>query len=425
LCEISGNYFQIDSSSGIKYGTQALELSEKLHYDFGVIIANAAIGKCYAIQNLLPQALRYFSDGLTMAKKLNKQENIAKLLLSIGNVYKVGNEYDKAIAYYKQAETAYQLAGIANRELVMNNIGNIYVMQKKFDSSLNYYFEAMRMELADRAQPQKLATHYSNIGASYIGLTKYDSALYYLFKALPLIKAAGNKRSAINTLNNIGRTYLAIASSNTINVSDSLKNNERNLAIALQYEKEALSICYELGNKDMQLFILTNISNIYAKQKKYKEALEYFNMYDVLKDSLNTESKIKEFAQVEAEFKVRTTSDSLKFENELKDAEIQRKKQERNGSVALISLAAAIGLLVINRQKLKHKQKTKLAEAEVKYTREKARQQLEDFTKNIQDKNELIEQFTIEIEKYQALPCSNELPEKDRSLKALQDSVIL
>lgn len=81
--------------------------------------------------------------------------------------------------------------------------------------------------------------------------------------------------------------------------------------------------------------------------------------------------------------------------------------------------------MFVNRQKLKHKNKVIAVEAEKNKIAHLAKQQLEDFTKSIQEKNELLEQFKAEIEKYKALPCSNQIPEDESSLNALLNSVIL
>ncbi len=117
-----------------------------------------------------------------------------------------------------------------------------------------------------------------------------------------------------------------------------------------------------------------------------------------------------------------------KIENELYTSELSRVDAEtktkllwRNVSIVVVLLVSIILILFINRQALKHKQKRRLAEADLK----NAENQLNDFIRSIHEKNALIESITREIEKYQALPHSNELPGNNEVLWQLQQSVLL
>jgi tetratricopeptide (TPR) repeat protein len=425
LVAISRGYFQTDPAKGVDYGNKALQLAGELNYDFGILSAHNAIGRCYAVQNLLPQALKHFQAMLTMARKMNNQEQVGNALVSLGNVYNNNEEQDKAISYFLEAKAAYEAAGVKKISTVLNNLGSAYSRKKMHAKALDQFREAARQEEQSEVLTQLRATIYANAAGACTGLKKYDEALDYAFRALEIHQQMGNKGSMVNALNNIGKTYLELGKASYPNLPDSLQNKTANLEKALHYEKEAMAICEDLGMRELLPYIYTNMSNIYEAKGDYKTALAYFSKYDLVKDSIDKVSSDKEFARIEAEFKVQKTTDSLKYLNVLKDKEVEQKKLERNGSILLMSFAGIIGLLVVNRQKLRHMQKQEMAEAEHKRIEELAKQQLADFTKSIQEKNLLIEQFSTEIERYQALPCSNDIPDKEKSLGALQSSVIL
>lgn len=133
----------------------------------------------------------------------------------------------------------------------------------------------------------------------------------------------------------------------------------------------------------------------------------------------------KEFAKIEAEYNVRKTTDSLKYLNVLKDEEVKQKKLERNGYVLAATFTGILGIVFVNRKRQRQVQRRKEAEAEKRRVEDLARLQLNEFTRSIQEKNELIEKFSAEIKKYQALPCSNELPKNEQALQELQSAVIL
>ena len=174
------------------------------------------------------------------------------------------------------------------------------------------------------------------------------------------------------------------------------------------------------------LYVITyySLSRIYEKQGNHKAALEYYTKHTKTNDSLRDISKEREFAKVEAEFNVRKQTDSLAYVSALKDEEIEQRKLERNGSVVLVGLIGLVGFLFVNRQNIKRKKLR--AEKELADNKlQSAQHRLNIFTKSLSEKNQLIENFTEEIEKLQALPCSNELPDTKENLVKLQSAIIL
>ncbi|WP_276134841.1 tetratricopeptide repeat protein [Polluticoccus soli] len=424
LVAISRNYYRTDPAKGVECGKKALALANELDYDYGVMTANNAIGRCYAVQDDLTEALQHFQATLTMARKLNDEEFTGNALLAMGLVYSSNHEPQKALDYFQQARKIYETLGIPRVSLVINGIGNCYMYMNDYEPALNYFLQGIKIEEQLKSATPLLATMLANAGGASLGLKKYNEALSFLFKALELQKNMGNTSSTASTLNNIGNAYLAMGKNPSNSFPDSLRNKEVNFQKALHYEKQALAVCEELGIRDKLVDVYATTSNIYRMQGNLSEGLVYFDKYDALKDTLARENNEKEFAKIEAEFRVQKMTDSLKYLATLNEHEAAERKLERNGSIVVLSLASIISLLLVNRQKLKQMQGRKMAEAERMRAEDMAKQQLADFTQSIQEKNALIEKFSAEITRYQA-SAYNELPEQDSSLEELQSSVIL
>lgn len=422
LSAIAENAYQTDPMAGVGYGEQGLELATKLEYIYGVLKTNNLIARCYAAQNNYPQALRHFQASLASARKLNNPAIEAAILTSLGAVYSGKNEFDKALQYLMQAKDAYEKAGVTNTVSLMINIGYLYMLQKKYPEAITYYEKGITQEKAKNTVTNELATLYSNMGGAYVQLQEFDNGLHYLFNALAAQQNMGNNRSIATTLNNIGEAYLSATKATTA-LPDSLRNKNSNLKKAIYHLEQSLPLCHDLGLKEVQMLVYDNLSKTYELQNDFKQALIYYDKYALLKDSLRDISKEKEFAKIEAEFYVSKKTDSLNYLNTLKDKELKRRKQERNGFVLLVGLTGIISLLLINRQKLKHQQKNKATEAENARIRELAAQQLSDFTKSIQEKNELIEKFTEEIEKYRT--DNNQLPGNYDLLQEMKQAILL
>lgn len=425
LVAISREYYRTDPAKGVEYGKQALDLAEKLHSDYGTMTANMAIGRCYAVREDLTEALQHFQATLTMARKLKNDEYVGNALLSMGLVYKA-LEPQKAMEYLKQARTTYEAAGIKKVSLVLNSMGNVCLTTRAYAEARDYFIQGIRAEEESETPTTMLATLYANVGGAEVGLNHYPEALGYLFKALELQNSMGNFSSTGSTFNNIGKVYLELSKPgyDHSSVPDSLANRQTNIQKALYFEKQAMAICEQTGNREMLQAIYTNLSNTYRLQNNLEQALVYFDKYDALKDTLAKENSQKEFARIEAEYRVQKMTDSLKYIATLNEHEAGERKLERNGSILVLSLASIISLLLVNRQKLKQMQGRKLAEAETLRAEELAKQQLADFTQSIQEKNALIEKFSAEITRYQT-SSYNETPETDSSLEELQSAVIL
>jgi tetratricopeptide (TPR) repeat protein/DNA-binding CsgD family transcriptional regulator len=425
LCEISRAYFQPAPDKGVVYGNHALNLANQLRFERGAMKANMAIGRCQAVRHELPMALKHFSDALALARKLNSKEDIANGLLSIGTVYSEKGEFEKAIRFMTEAKEAYKVAGVKKRQMVLGNIGSVYTKMKRYPEALSYFREAIQVEEAEQANPGLLTTTYINIGAVYAGLGRYDSSLHYLFKALKNSEITGNRKSAGNTMCNIGKVYLDLSKGNFPLLPDSLRNRTGNLEKSIEYGKQSLAITYELGLQQLRSDVLLNISIAYRELGKYKDALEYFDQHYFLKDSLTAMDQERAFAKAEAEFNARKTTDSLKYENLLKDKELKKRRSDRNKLIAIISLIGISGLLLINSQKLKHVQKRKEAEAQKQLAEELATQQLHDFTKNIQEKNDMIEVISAEIAKLKEKEGSTGILLDETLLSELRQSILL
>lgn len=425
LYDISYLYFQVDPEKGITYGEQALDLATKLDYLPGMAGANKAIARCYAIQNNYTEALKHFNTSLSLARKLNDKELEGTILISLGSIYSDKHDNDKALQYLEAAGSLYEATG--NKKYlphIYNNIGNIYDEQVRSADAITEFLKGLKIEESVDGISGIEATLNSNVGMLYSRLFDYDMSFKYLFRALQLQSELGNDKSVANTLNSIGAVYLQTVTHPGDKLSDSLKNKHRNIQLSIKYLEAAAVISNELKRKNTLALIYKNLSESHEANGDYRTSLKYHRQYKVLNDSLRNIDEERNFARIEAEFTVKKKTDSLKYANELKDKEIAKSNTIRNGSVVMVGLLGFIGILFVNRQNIKRKKlvaEKNLADNKLL----SAQQRLTGFTAALKEKNRLIENFTEEIERLQALPCSNELPDTKEKLEKLQSSIIL
>lgn len=423
LVEIALATSQADLQKSRTYAEQALTLAQELKYDYGMLKSYNFIGRTYALQSNYPLALRNYHAALSIAQRQNNPIRIAIMAMSIGNIYTFNKDYPKAYTYLTKAKEAYDKAGAPYTTSLIINFGVYYANQNNHAESIEWYKKGIAAEEKKEIPGADLAILYGNAGNEYILLKNIPLALYYCYKALDVNYAIGNTKSVAYNLTGIGAAYAKAYYAT--DMPDSLKDKNALLAKAESALTKSLELSERLGLRETILESYEWLANIYEIKKDYYNTYKYYYKYTKLKDSLTGISTQQAIAQAEAEFKVQKTTDSLKYDSALKDKELNQHKLQRNGAILLILMSGVLSVMFINRQKLKHRNKMIAVEAEKEKIEQLSRYQLEDFTKSIQEKNNLIEQFAAEIEKYQTLPCSNELPGREEYLDTLKLSVIL
>ncbi|MCB9064284.1 MAG: tetratricopeptide repeat protein [Chitinophagales bacterium] len=423
LCDISADYFNIEPDSGIHYGKRALGLANELDYSYGIALANKSIGRCYAILGRYPEALEHFNTALDIAEKIKNDDLESTVCVSLGSVYFEKNEPEKALDLYLKGKEAYIRAG-KSTAIVLHSIGNLYHSQKKYEESLEAYMDAIKQGEERGDMTIALARTYSSAGGTYADLRNYAKAFPYLFKALNIQEKHGAERSIAFTCNNIGTTYFYTVTKPSANLPDSLRNKTAMLNKALTYLKRSVAISEKMGLMELRESLYHNISDVYIELGDYRNSYHFIRRSIEIGDSMRNFEEEKRFAKVEAEFQVKQKTDSLKFANELKDGQIEKRKTERNSIIAVLVLVGITGLLFVNRQNIRRKKLQ--AEKELANNKLKtAQNRLSNFTESLKEKNRLIEDFSAEIERLQSLPCSNELPYTKENLTKLQNSIIL
>lgn len=450
LCDISAIYYNIELDSSIAYGRRALNLANDIAFTRGEAVANKAIGRCYALKGNHAEALQYLNTALDRAREIKDHNIEGAVLTSLGSIYTrrgdmvsdPGKDFNKAMEYYQQATNAYELVGKSTSQ-VLHSIGNLLLdmteingmteqeQMEKVEQALTVFRKAIKQEEAKEEPTSLLAKLHGTVGNVHCMLGNYPEGLKELNYALEVQLKKGNEKSASFTLNNIGYTYYQAALSNCKNCPDSIRNKNIALPKVLKYMRQSQEIAERFQNKRLLEHVYKNIADVYEDMGNYKLSKEYYVKHVAIGDTLRSFSEEKKFAKVEAEYAVKKKTDSLKFANTIKDKEISKRKTERNGTIAVLALVGFSGILLVNRQNIKRKKlkaekelvDTNLALADSKL--KKAQDRLNDFTKNLREKNQLIENFSAEIERLQALPCSNELPDTRENLVKLQNSIIL
>lgn len=329
LLDISFYSANINPDTGLHYGTQALQLAEKLQFGRGIAEANRYIGINYNARSLFPRALEHYLRAMKKYEELHDENGVAKTQVSLGVVYM--NKGDSANAIYYLQESLMRLKAQGKKNMVgkvLNNIGSVYLQAKNLPRALEYYNEALRMnELTGDTSALESTT--SNLGGVYYEMHLPGNALSCYFRALTLNEFTGNRSNRATHSCCIGNTYLLIArDTGSTALLDSLFEGDRTRALleAKKYMETGLAIYEQLGNLNSSYKYYKYLSETLQLLGDETGALANYKKFADARDSVYNETNTRNMVTMQ-----------LQFDFDKKDAlareELQRQKLVRNGFV--------------------------------------------------------------------------------------------
>ena len=326
-------------------------------------------------------AIKYANTALETAKEptIHNLSEEARANTIIGICYKNLGEYGEAVKCYEEAHHVRVMLG-NKEELAYSNINlaNIYININDPDKAMEYV-ENIRKDLPTINTKDLLAYYHLNYGRICTMKGIYDTAYVELNEALRLRQELKVARSSIlSTLRLIaelqvlsGDTASAVANYQTIitdsaqidrpmftDVYNSMANiylNRAQYDSAEYYARGAYAIAQNLAAKQKMERIAGTVGMVLYRQKKYKEAAEWFGLKIELSNNV-----------YDAELNHNLVSAKSTAEKTLKDAEIARLNEEKRvqqrlnivfGIMLLMIITMLIVFIVYNRKTRKLNQK--------------------------------------------------------------------
>ena len=373
-------------------------------------------GLIYYSHGEVDSALNNFEKSLKISVEIGDKDGESSTLHNFALIYNNKGDVQQALEYYgrslKLSEETGDKKGVA---ITLNIIGAIQREQGDIAMSLEYHKKSLKIS-EEIGYKTGIAEALNDIGYSYFELNDVSKALDAYTKSLKIYNSIGDKSGIAAELNNIGFVYYANRDPNCI-PPKSEKCGLEGIRKALEYFNENLRIVEGLNEKDKICSALKNLGGIYYFQKKYdkalplalrslqisyqlgypdnissaaelllriykargdfKNALQNYELYILMRDSINNEKTKKASikSQLKYEYEKKAATDSIKNmeEKKVKDAEIvaqgAKLKQEKTQFWFLITglVFVLAGLIfAINRFRVTQKQKKIIEEQKIK-----------------------------------------------------------
>lgn len=406
-------YLQKNTDSSLYFAEQALYLAQKNKDLKRQAAAQHQLGQSKLFKGLLDEARDDFAKALALAEKSQHILVKAHVLASLGGTdYSAGN-FDQAMAHFIKALRSYEQIGdsigqarilnnlgalhyeLANYEQSLktllkaltikqaindlHTIGNTYTSigdalaaKKRYNEALVYYQKAIQVHQEQQAY-QGLSIVYTNIGFLHNERRDFDSASHYYQKALLIEEQMGNQEG------------VAI---NLMNLADVWRSNKSYVKSELALN-QALAILQKLKMKNQVQKVLKDLAGVQADQGKYAEAFQTLQAFVMVKDSIFSEQKSRQIAEIETKYQ----TEKKEQENQLLQAKNERNRLWLYAATAVILLLLALFWAIVKAKQWQLKN----AQTALKLQT----QMLRNYATNLLEKDEFITEMQLQLAKSQ------------------------
>jgi signal transduction histidine kinase/tetratricopeptide (TPR) repeat protein len=302
------------------------------------------------------EVLRYTMNSITYDSLYNQNLNQGNNYHLLGNIYLYSGDLPKALEAYQISYAAFEKnQNISKMIKVLNNIGLVHSNVGNTDLAEATYLELLNLIEINQLEKQKISV-LINLGALYLEKGEFDKDIAMLNEAMAISEKYGIVRFQAKIQNNLGNVAYY----------------QGDYAASLQYFLEALRMNENEGNLHEQALCQSNAGWAYLMLNDEKKCIESFTR--ALK--LATAAGSDEF-RMEA---LEGLADASEYFGNYKEALVYKNK--------FIALKDSL---------LGEKSKTKIAELQTLYDKEKREREIEELKQREFEHEMRIRENNLEI----------------------------
>jgi len=309
-------------------------------------------------------ALANWKRGYVLAQEAGYQYEIAMSLFNLGNSLAIQGDYRKALDNYNRADALFQELGDTQiLPSIISNMGGIYQFIENYPKAIEYLLRSIEMS-KERNDVTSVAWSTGVIADIYFELKDYDKALKFADACYEVSKGSEYRPGILLAL----RVYARISAQKKdykkaiefANQGLKIANETNDLFIrsfmfellgkqvylpmnqfskALDYCNKALVLYENSGAILNKRDACDCIYRAYKGLNEVEKALEFYERYQVLNDSLQIEETARKFQEMEYE-KIAKIDSLIQVEEkrlvvETYKEDIRQKEQARNISFVI------------------------------------------------------------------------------------------
>jgi len=281
---------------------KSMKIYEELGDKDGMATVHGTLASTYRSQGMIDKALEHYHESLRREQECGaSKDDLALCYLNIGACYSGIHRLDLAQSSYEFAREIWEESGDRMKlSYLYHNIGTVYGEKEELDKAQEYFQKALdiREDLGDK---KGTASTLANLGSLHNNLGDKKSSLDCFIRSLELYEEIDNRRGIARICGNIGGIYTVIG----------------RLDEAERFARRGLEISKELSIKDVEIFCLDKITNLYEAKGDLQKALQHSReLKTCLEEHLN-EKSLEKIAGLQVQFET---------EKKEKESEIYRLK---------------------------------------------------------------------------------------------------
>lgn len=368
--------FKGDNANALRYIDQAKPVAYVIGDSLRMVKASRVRSQILSRMQQPRMAIDQCLEVLEIARRNQFTREQVFLLNTIGEAYTWQSDYDKALEYHYASLVVMEKTGQDTKSIyeARNNIGVVYYKLKDYERALEYYFLALELEpkLPNNSFTPSLL---NNIGLCFNQLQRYDEAREYIERAFDACGANCSDQTKIEGNFGLGvarfgqasakkdttgygeaRKYfiasLSVAESNddkrwqveNLIYLGTISLREKNFNQATVDLSKAEKIAVNTDYKLLLIEIYRVFSTLYNEVENYPQAAGYQDRYIHLKDSVFSESLIKNLSKVTTQYEERENIATIKA-----NQQVIKQQRDLNVSFAIIALLAGLLILLVQR----------------------------------------------------------------------------
>ncbi|MBR8536336.1 tetratricopeptide repeat protein [Carboxylicivirga sediminis] len=300
------------------------------------------------------EALGIFNEAAHIFKLANSPEGEVYCITRVANYHSKSRNYQLAEKYYKELlKRTEELGDVNLSEMAYLNVANFYNQQGKTDEAISYY-SLLEKSLEKSNNKKRYKPLYNNLGVIYIYKKDWAKAKEYLHKSIAIKQEEGDSLGIFSSYQNLFRISV----------------QTRQLDEATHYSSLMLDLAQKLNVPPNQMLAFNyNNTQYLILAGEPEKALNQFDEYVAVKDSINKAAFSDKLLQIEQGYEIEKRDQAIALLQQ-KD-ELQQEKLG-NLKVVIAIVASFVIILLFNGFYMK-RQWMKLNEAD-KRLKEKQQQ---------------------------------------------------
>jgi len=331
LCNNLGNlYVSLDSiSKALELYTKNLKLASSINNKLEESRAYLNIGNIHYLKSVWSKALEFYLKSAVIKETIDDQRGLAELHQNIAAIYQTQDRYDKTIEYYNKSIRYYNQTKDSSKLAELQiSLGIIYMQEGDFNDAIQNITTVLNT-FSKYLSPPLILYAQTNLASTYMYMGNFPKALEYFNLALDEATKQEDYSSIANIYNFLGGTYFYM----------------EDYPKSIDHYKKALPISQRLdliSDQESALFGLYE-SNDYLGNSK--EALDWYEKYIVIKDSLYNSATTNHILELQEQYDTKQKEQAiqqLNIENKNIALESELKTKQLNQFLLVIVLGALV-----------------------------------------------------------------------------------